>query len=61
MKTIFKELKDSAITIKDHVKVKIINLLGPKFETDVIVLNEKARNEKVLPDLDLLLKSLAEG
>ena len=60
MKTILEELKDSAITIEDHVTVKIINSLGPKFETYVTVLNEKARNEKTLPNLDSLLKSLEE-
>ncbi len=60
LKTLLEELNNSAITIQDHVTVKIINSLGPKFETCVTVLNEKARNEKVLPDLNTLLKSLKE-
>ena len=60
MKTLLDELNDASITIQDHVTVKIINSLGPKFETYVTVLNEKARNEKKLPDLDSLLNSLEE-
>lgn len=60
MKTLLEELNDASITIQDHVTVKIINSLGPKFETYVTVLNEKARNKKKLPDLDSLLKSLEE-
>lgn len=60
MKTLLEELNDASITIQDHVTVKIIKSLGPKFETYVTVLNEKARNENKLPDLDLLLKSLEE-
>ena len=58
MKTILKELQDTAIIIKNHVTVKVINSLGPKFETYITVLNEKARNEKSLPNLDSVLKSL---
>lgn len=60
MKTILEKLQDGAITIKDHVTVKVINSLGPKFETYVTVLNKKTRNEKTLPNLDSLLKSLEE-
>ena len=60
MKTILEELQDAAITTEDHVTVKVIISLSPKLETYVIVLNEKARNEKTLPNLDSLLKSLKE-
>ena len=60
MKIILEELQDTAITIEDHVTVKVINSFGPKFETYVIVLNEKARNEKILPNLNSFLKSLEE-
>ena len=60
IKIILEELQDAAIMIKDHVTVKVINSLGPKFEIYVTVLNEKARNKKTLPNLDSLLKSLEE-
>lgn len=39
MKNRLEEFHDTAITIKDHVIVKVINSLGLKFETYVIVLN----------------------
>lgn len=39
--TIFEDLKDAAITIKDHVNIKLINSLGSKFDTYVTFLNEK--------------------
>ena len=60
MKTFLEELNDAAITIQDHFIVKIINFLGLKFEMYITVWNEKARNEKMLPDLDILLKTLGE-
>ena len=60
IKTFLEQLNETAITIQDHVTVKIINSLGPKFETYVTVLKRKARNEKVVPDLDTLWKSLEE-
>ncbi len=37
MKTLLEELNDASITIQDHVTVKIINSLGLKFETYVIL------------------------
>lgn len=58
MKIILEELNDYAITIEYYITVKIINMLGPKFETYVTVLNKKAWNKKTLLNLDLLLKSL---
>lgn len=60
MKTIFEELKNSTITIENHITENIINLLKPKIETYVTVLNKIAQNKKILPNLDLLLKSLEE-
>ena len=60
MKTILKELQDTTIIIENHDTVKVINSLSPKFEIYVIVLNKKNRNEKSLPNLDSLLKSLEE-
>ena len=60
MKTILEEFQDAVITIEDHVTVKVINSLSPKFKTYITVLNEKARNKKTLPNLDSLLKSLEE-
>ena len=60
MKTLLEEVNDLEITMKEWILVKIINSLGPTFETYVTVLNEKARTEKTLPDLDTLLKSLEE-
>ena len=60
IKTLLEELNNASITIEDHVTIKIINLLGPKFETYVTVLNKKTCNKKKLPDLDLPLKSLEE-
>lgn len=58
MKTILKKLQDVPITIEDYVTIKVINSLGPKFETYVTVLNEKVHNEKILQNLDNFLKSL---
>ena len=60
MKTILKKLKNSTITIENHVTIKIINSLGPKFETYITILNKKAQNKKTFPNLDLLLNSLEE-
>lgn len=60
MKTVLEELNNIAITIEDYVIIKVINSLGPKFETYITVLNKKACNKKVLPDLDTLLKNLKE-
>ena len=60
MKIPLEEVDDLNIVMKEWVLVKIINSLGPTFETYVTVLNEKARTEKTLPDLDALLKSLEE-
>lgn len=42
MRTILEKLKNAAITIQNHVTVKVINSLGHKFETYVTVLNKKA-------------------
>lgn len=60
MKTLLEELNNTAITIQDHVIVKVINSLDLKFETYVTILNKKARNKKVLLDLNTLLKNLEE-
>ena len=57
---IIEELQDTVIIIKDHVIVKVINSFDLKFEIYIIVFNEKTRNEKTLPNLDSLLKSLEE-
>lgn len=54
------EPNDASITIQDHITVKVIKSLSLKFETYVTVLNKKAHNEKKLPDLDSVLKSLEE-
>ena len=58
MKIFLEKLNNGSITIQDYITVKIINSLGPKFETYIMVLNKKACNEKKLLDLDLLLKIL---
>lgn len=60
MKILLEEVDNLNITIKEWVLIKIINSLGPTFETYVTVLNKKARTEKSLPDLDALVKSLEE-
>lgn len=60
IKTLLKKLNNLSIIIQDHFTVKIINSLGPKFETYVKVLIKKTCNEKKLLDLNLLLKSLKE-
>lgn len=60
MRTLLEELIDASITFEDLLTAKIINSLGPKFETYVAGLNEKARNDKKLPDLYALLRSLQE-
>ncbi len=46
--------------MKEYVTIKVINSLGPGFETYVTVLNEQARKENKLPDLGGLFKSLKE-
>lgn len=46
--------------MKEYVTIKVINSLGSGFETYVTVLNEQARKENMLPELDSLLKSLEE-
>lgn len=58
IKTFLDKFNNASIIIQDHITVKIINLLGLKFETYVTVLNKKVWNEKKLPDLDSLLKNL---
>ncbi len=55
-----KEIDDLEISMKEYVIIKLINSLGSGFETYVTVLNEQARKDKKLPDLDGLLKSLEE-
>lgn len=60
IKTILEKLQDAAIIIKDHIIVKVINSFNPKFEIYIIILNKKARNEKILSNLDSFLKSLEE-
>lgn len=60
MKMLLEEVDNLNITIKEWVLIKIINSLGPTFETYDTVLNKKARTEKSLPDLDALVKSLEE-
>jgi len=54
------EIKDQGITIEEYVTIKIINSMGSEFDTYVTVLNESARKEKALPELDELLQSLKE-
>lgn len=60
MRTVKEEIKDLNISIDDYVTIKVINSMGSGFETYVTVLNEQARKDKKLPDLDELLKSLEE-
>lgn len=60
MKTILEKLQDATIIMEDHVTVKVINSLDPKFEIYIIVLNKKICNEKTLPNLDNFFKSLEE-
>jgi hypothetical protein len=60
MRIILKEIHEQKIIIDEYVIIKIINSLGLDFETYVIVLNEQARKNKKLSDLDELLKSLEE-
>ncbi len=54
MKSLLQKLNDVAITIQNHITVKILNTLGAKFETNITILNKKACNEKRLPNLDIL-------
>ena len=60
MRFILEEIKDQGITIEEYVTIKIINSMGSEFDTYVTVLNESARKEKALPELDELLQSLKE-
>lgn len=60
MKTLLEKLQNVAITIENYVTVKVINSLGPNFKTYVTVAKEKTRNEKSLPNLDSIFKSLEE-
>lgn len=60
MRTILEEIKDLKISIEEYVTIKVINSMGSGFDTYDTVLNEQARKEKKLPDLDSLLKSLEE-
>lgn len=57
IKTLFKEVNNLNITIKELVLIKIINLFRPIFETYVMVLNKKTRIEKTFSNLDAFLKS----
>lgn len=58
MRTILKKIKNQQITIEEYVTIKIINFMDSEFDTYVTVLNDRARKEKTLPDLDDLLQSL---
>ena len=58
MKMLLEKLNNAAITIQDNITVKIIHSPSPKFKRYFTVFNKKARNEKILLDLDELLKSL---
>ena len=57
---VLEDIEEQNITMKEYVTIKVINFLGPGFETYVIVLNEQARKENKLPDLGGLFKSLKE-
>ena len=60
LRTILKEINDLKISMKKYVTIKLINCLSSEFETYVIVLNEQARKNKKLSELNELLKSLKE-
>ena len=51
-------MTDLKLTIKELIVIKLINSLGSSFATTVSVLNNQARKEKTLPDLDDLIKEL---
>lgn len=55
IKTILKELQNTAIIIKNHITVKVINFFSSRFEIYITVLNEKARNKESLPNFDNVL------
>lgn len=57
---VLEDIEEQNITMKEYVTIKVINSLGPGFETYVTVLNEQARKENKLPDLGGLFKSLKE-
>lgn len=60
MKMLLKEFNNLKIIMKELILVKIINLPRPTFEMYITVFNKKTRIEKILLDLDMLLKSLEE-
>ena len=46
--------------MKDLVVIKALNSLGSNFETYITIVNNKAREEEKLPELETLLKNLEE-
>ena len=55
-----KEIKELNITMDESLVIRALNSLGPAFETYVAIINEKARSEEKLPDLDDLIVKLEE-
>lgn len=55
---ILEEIKKLDITIEKMVTIKLINGLANLFDTNLIMLSQKARDNNKLPDLQALLSNL---
>lgn len=55
---ILEKFKKLDITIKEMITIKPMNDLGSLFETYLIILSQKARNDNKLPDLQAFLLNL---
>lgn len=59
-RTALKEVQDLSITMEESVTIKALNNLGSGFDTYLTIVNDKARKEDKLPDLDDLVKAVEE-
>ena len=57
---ILKEIKELDITMEEMVTIKLINSLGSLFETYLIMLSQKARNNNKRSDLQVFLSNLKD-